>query len=181
MMKSILEIDKDINNWYRSSKLPKNIKIFICKRKRRKLKKEIHKFSNKIYSTKDIIQFLYYAMGHGAASSGLIYLKSCKYNDEEKFDIIYANFEYIDNNSKNEYKFDVDVLCKTLKMNIDIQITSERGVSRFHISNLDSLSFKEKDTEIKEYLISALNSMIGEMMETLMNDILNRSERIYEI
>ncbi len=179
-MKSILEIDKDINSWYRTSKLPKFIKTPIAKSKRNKLKKQIHKFSDKVYGVKDIIQFLYYTMAHGSTSLGFLYLKSCRYDEDNDPNIIFSEFKYEDKDSGNIYEYMVNVFCKEVKIDIDIQITSKRGVSRFHITDMKSLEPKEEYNEIISFLIRALNSMIGEMMEILLNDMIKRSERIYE-
>ncbi|MCM1215926.1 MAG: hypothetical protein NC548_15575 [Lachnospiraceae bacterium] len=179
MMQSIVTINNDINSWYRSSKFPKWLKKLIAKRKRKKLKKSINKFSDKILTARDVLWILNYCLNtyHG----DYMYLKTVIFSEDYNPLTIFGVLKYEDEESGNIYQYSIDLNYKQMFMNIKITIENEKGKKNFNIEGIKDFDTSNTHNEIIAYLINALNSMISEMVTTILNDITERSERIYEI
>lgn len=179
VMQSIISVNNDINSWYRASKLPKVIKKIIAKYKRAKLKKIISKFTNKIYTINDIYWVLNYCNKN--FDGNFSYIASVKSPNEDIDPNLLARLQYGDSESGNYYYYTLDVNYRTKKMDISIVIETDNGKKSFSIygkNNLDTDDYKE---DFIKYLINALNSMFSEIIEDILNDIITRSERIYEL
>lgn len=178
-MQSVVTINNDINSWYRSSKLPKKIKIFIAKRKRKKLMKLIEKFSNKIYTARDMLWLLNYCSNtyHGE----FMYLNTVIHSEDYNPLLIFGVFTYDDKESNTSYQYSVDLNYKLMLMDIKITIDTEQGKKNFNIEGMKDLDSSNTKNDLIVYLINAFNSMISEIITTILNDITKRSERIYEI
>lgn len=186
MIYKILELNAEINVWYRSSKLPKIVKKYMSKYKRSKLKKMVNRYTDtnkRIYITSDIYEFISFMVSN-RITNNFMYIDSIGVYDEKENPVYFANLSFKDKNNRgicififNDIKPDSFVL--------NIKFKDERGLKTIKSINCDEMGLlgigEDRFDKGTIAVIRGLNRMIAEMINKMIYDEFERSERIYEI
>lgn len=184
MIYKIFELNSDINTWYRSSKLPKFIRKQISRYKRNRLRKLISKYTNDkyIYASHDIYEFFVYV--YNVISDKFMYINDLSTAKTHYEDTIYfATLSYKDSDQGLYHFIFSNVSVNSFQISIRFEANSKirtlfkTNCNEMGLLNLTDNKYKEHITTIAK----GLNCMIGEMISKILNDELDRSERIYDI
>ena len=186
MIYKILELNAEINTWYRSSKLPKLIKKCIAKFKRFKLTRIIYKYTdvgNHMLESSDIYNFFRFAVDRVHDKSIFKYVDSISLVDIPSDFAYFASLSFKDKNDRGICRFSFrEVTSKGFLLNIKLE--DDRGLRTLATIQCNEKGLSEIPIPIDKTtmaVIRGLNTMISDMIDRMLIEELKRSERIYDI
>ena len=187
MINAVVEVNAEINTWYRTSKLPKFIKVAVCKSKRRKLHKLCYKYSQlPFYSYNDIYQLFHYCsatyepMGQKSYIDHISILMLTTLPSGER---ITGNLKYKLKDEDTLFDIDINLIRNRNDSHwMDINVTLRRDGSSYteHVENIQTTEPKDNQTEFIHDCLCGINRMLNEIYLDVACDIIDNSERIYE-
>jgi hypothetical protein len=186
MIYKVLDTNNEINNWYRSSNLPKLVRKMIAKSKRNKLRKFVNQYvndENHLFTLEEIYEFIEYC--NRSLDHPEMYLESILWIDEDPWNVYSTTFKCDVDEENKTYIFSIsNISMRSNEFILSIRERNVKGIRTIAAINCNETGLRsgvrDKPEDIQN-LVRGFNAMIAEMMGVLLNKALDRSERIYEI